>query len=139
MLYLSPRKENELDKEVRSYWNDMFTPLFANGTDMRTDVTEDDKNYVFACELPGYDKKDIKISLEDGYLTIAAEKKAESEEHKKSFLRKERFEGQTSRCFYVGNVDEKAIAAKYDNGVLTVSVPKEEKPVEDKANYIDIQ
>ncbi len=138
MLYLSPRKEHELEKDVRNYWNDMFTPWVSSGDLMKTDVTEDEKNYIFTVDLPGYTKENVKISLDDGYLTIAAEKKTESENKEHNFLRKERFEGQTSRCFYVGNVDEKLIKANYNNGVLTVNVPKEELPVKDDTNYISI-
>jgi HSP20 family molecular chaperone IbpA len=136
MLYLSPKKE--LEKDARNYWNDLFTPFLPTNDLMKTDVSENEKNYVFTVDLPGYDKKNIKISLDDGYLTLAAEKKSETETKEKNFLRKERFEGQTSRCFYVGNVDEKLINASYENGVLTVNVPKEEKPEEDKTNYISI-
>ena len=117
---------------------------------MRTDVNEDDKAYELSIDLPGFDKKDIKVKLDNGLLTVSAEKveektEKEDENGKASkhgkLIRKERYVGSMSRSWYVGeDIDRAEIAAKYHNGVLKLTVPKakkEELP-EDK-KYIAIE
>lgn len=101
---------------------------------MKTDIKEFDKNYLLEIDMPGYDKKDIMIDYDNGYITISAEKKEVHSENdpKHRYLRKERFVGRTSRSFYVGDIDQKDISAKLDNGTLTVYVPKENKQEEKK-------
>lgn len=105
--------------------------------DMKVDIYEKENSYHIISDIPGVKKEDIKIDFSEGYLTIAFEKKEESEEsnHKK-IIRKERFYGKTSRKFYVGNVSEEEIRAEFKEGVLTVEVPKERK--EKNKKVIDI-
>ena len=81
--------------------------------------------------MPGYNKKDISLSLEDGYLSISATKKSDEVIDGK-ILRKERFVGTTSRSYYVGEVDKNKIQASYNDGVLVVELPKEEKKEEER-------
>lgn len=132
--YVYPRRRIE-----RDLFNDLFTPAFfhGNASTMKTDITENEHEYLLEVELPGYNKEDVKLSLEDGYLKIEAEKKFERESNKK-YLNREIFYGSTSRSFYVGNVDMSLIKASFNNGILEVSVPKEELPLEDKSKYISI-
>lgn len=122
--YLRPRKDFE-----RSVVDDFFGPsFFSNSYNvMRTDVTENEKEYLFEVELPGYTKEDVKITLEDGYMNIKVEKKSENnEENEKNYIRRERYYTTASRSYYVGNVDSSMIKAKFSNGILNITVPKEQ-------------
>ncbi len=96
---------------------------------MKTDIKETKDGYELDIDLPGMEKKDINLELKDGYLTIKANHNQEQEEKDDQghYLRKERFTGSCSRSFYVGdNVKEEDVHAKFDNGILKLSFPKEE-------------
>jgi HSP20 family protein len=98
-----------------------------NANAMRVNIAEDEKNIVIEAELPGLKKDDVKISVEDNVLTIRGERKQENEEKKKNYHRVERFYGSFSRSFTLGeNVDKENIDAKYENGVLHLTLPKVE-------------
>ena len=100
---------------------------------MRTDVKEGDAGYELHIELPGYKKEDVRAELKDGNLTIMATTKSENEEKDQNgkYIRRERFYGNCSRSFYVGDaVEQEDIKAKFEDGVLKLFVPKKEaKPV----------
>lgn len=126
-------------------WFDDFMPIFSRkemkefNSIMKTDIKETENNYVLEIDLPGFDKKDITMELENGYLTISAKREhAFDEEDKKNFIRRERSFGQFSRSFYVGEIHHEDINAKLENGILTVTLPKEEKEVP-KAKRIEIK
>lgn len=94
---------------------------------MKTDIRETDDAYLLDLELPGFRKDEINVRLENGYLTISAEKAVEADAGKTAgkVLRKERYEGSLERSFYVGeSVRPEEISASYENGVLQLSVPK---------------
>ena len=97
--------------------------------DMKCDIYESNGNYNIEMDIPGYDKKDITIECEDGILTISAEKNNESEEkdEDKKYIRRERVYGKISRTFNFTDIDEEAINAEFDNGILKVTVPKTTK------------
>jgi HSP20 family molecular chaperone IbpA len=100
---------------------------------MKTDVKETDKGYELAIDMPGYDKKDINLSLDNGYLRVEANKQ-EREEDEKAFVRRER-SYSCARTYYVGNaITEDDIKAKYNNGTLELFVPKKEKQIPEKRN-----
>ena len=91
----------------------------------RVDTAETDAAYELTAELPGVDEKDIKIALEDNVLSISGEKKAEREEKKKDYVMSERSYGSFKRAFTLPeNVDPEKIAAKFEKGVLKVTLPK---------------
>ena len=129
--YLARRHEgNDNFMDVWSDpFEDFFKPFFYGGVkaaDMRTDIKETEKGYEMQVDLPGFDKKDIKVTLKDGYLTVHAQKE-EKEEDKHNYVRRER-NYSCSRSYYVGRgVKEEDVKAKYDNGILTLDVPKESK------------
>lgn len=110
---------------------------------MRTDVKEDENSYELHIELPGYQKEDVKAQLKDGYLTINAETKQNNDQKDENgkFIHRERFYGNCSRSFYVGEqITEEDIKAKFENGVLKINVPKKEKTPEVEENkYIAIE
>jgi len=97
--------------------------------DMKCDVYESDGNYNIEMDIPGYDKKDISIECDDGVLTITAEKKQETnnEDENKKYIRRERVYGKVSRVFNFTDIDEEAIKAEFNNGILKIVVPKVEK------------
>lgn len=110
----------ELEDFSRSFWNDSAVSAF------RTDVTEKDGNYVLEAELPGFKKEDINIDIDADRLTISAEHKDESENEntERNYVRRERFYGSYSRSFTLDGIDTDAVTAAYDNGVLTLTLPK---------------
>ena len=110
---------------------------------MKTDVKELDNGFEVDIDLPGFKKDEIRLQLENGYLTVNAAKGLDKDEQDKKgrYVRRERYAGRMSRSFYVGDhVTEKDIHPKYENGILRFSVPKEEKkPIEEKKHYISIE
>ncbi len=109
---------------------------------MKTDIREKEGEYVLDIDLPGFSKDDIKIDLNEGYLTVSASKTEETEEKDKhdKFLHKERFVGECSRSYYVGEgLKEENISANFKNGTLQIAFPKEEpKELENEKKYIPI-
>ncbi|MCI8558416.1 MAG: Hsp20/alpha crystallin family protein [Lachnospiraceae bacterium] len=123
-------------------WMDFpFDSGFSKGSKretslMKTDVKEMNGAYELEMELPGYAKEDVTAQLKDGYLTIQASRNATNDEkdEKGNYIRRERYIGQCSRSFYVGEtVKQEDIRAKFENGILKLTVPKieEQKPVEE--------
>lgn len=109
-------------------WNDFFKPMFYDETldSMKTDIKETEGDYQLAIEMPGFKKEEIKISLENGYLTVGAEKceREESGEEGARYLRKE-CSVSCQRSYYVGeDIEETSIRAKYENGMLNLVIPK---------------
>ena len=120
-------------------FDDFFTdPVFNMTTTnrMSTDIKEKDNGYELSMEVPGFDKEDLKLDLEDGYLTVSAEhnKTNEEKDNEGHIIRQERYYGSAKRSFYVGDaVTKEDIQAKYDKGVLNVFVPKKDvKKLENK-------
>ena len=95
---------------------------------MKTDVKETDEGYELAVDLPGMKKDEIHLELQNGYLTISTQKNLENKEEKHGkLLRQERYTGTMQRSFYVGgSITEEDIKAKYENGVLSLTIPKKE-------------
>ena len=126
--------------------DDLFDDSFKsfNSTEMmKADVKELENGYELSMNLPGVKKEDIKAELKNGYITVSAstENSSEEKDDEGSYLRRERFYGSTSRSFYVGDqVREEDIKAKYENGVLTLTVPKKDaKQIEAEKKYIAIE
>ena len=109
---------------------------------MRTDIRETDTSYELDVDLPGFKKEDIKAQVENGYLTISAAKGVEKKEDDKKgqYIRQERFSGACSRSFYVGdNVTEQDITAKFEDGILKLSIPKKDQQQVETKKYIAIE
>ena len=117
---------------------DDFAPMpKMKGMDMKCDIYEKDGNVHIEMDVPGYDKKDIKLDVDDGILTIEATKDNEKEDETKNYFRRERVYGSYKRQFNIGNIDETKVNAKFENGVLKVTFPKEEK--KESKKFIDIK
>ena len=101
---------------------------------MKTDVRETGNSYELDIDLPGFRKEDVSLKIDSGYLTITASKGLEKDEKEKKdgkYIRRERYDGQCSRSFYVGEgVQAKDVGAKFEDGILKVSVPKAAPQVE---------
>ena len=91
---------------------------------MKTDIREADGAYILEAELPGFTREDIHAEIKNGYLTIRAERKSESEDNNENYLRRERSFGSFSRTFDLEGIDADAISASFKNGVLTLELPK---------------
>lgn len=125
-MMMIPRRNNDFD-----LIGDMFRdPFFSENESkiMRTDIKEKKDKYLIDIDLPGYEKENIKIELEDGYLTVHANRDTNNEEKEEGkFVRKERYVGSCSRSFYVGDaVEIEDIKASFKNGTLKIEVPKKE-------------
>lgn len=105
---------------------------------IRTDIRDVGEEYVVEADIPGVKKKDIKLDLKDDILTISVEYKEETKDERDNYIRRERRYGSFGRSFNVANVNQDKIKAKYDNGVLTINLPKAED-VKDNRRAIDIQ
>ena len=108
---------------------------------MKTDVKETEEGFEVDVELPGFKKEEIKLELNSGYLTISTEKSLEKKDEKKGrILRQERYSGTMQRSFYVGGgITEEDIKAKYENGVLSLLIPKKEAKKEPEKKTILIE
>ncbi len=117
------------DNFERAFWG-RRDPLYGkHGRNlMRTDVKETDSAYELDVDLPGFAKEDIHIDLEQGYLTISAAKSLDKDQKDQNgrYIRQERYSGQCSRSFYIGDVQPEQIQAKYENGILHLTVPKQD-------------
>ncbi len=139
-MMMIPRRRNEFD-----LLGEMFTDPFFNDHEskiMKTDIKEKKDKYLIDVELPGYEKENIKIEVEDGYLTVHAEINSDNEEKEDGkFVRRERYMGSCSRSFYVGNeIQSDDIKASFKNGMLKIEVPKKDEQKElPKKKYIQIE
>lgn len=111
---------------------------------MKTDVKEKKDSYILEMDLPGFTKDEVKVSLEDGYLTISAAKGLDQDEQEKKsgrYIRRERYAGACERTFYMGTeVTEEDIKGEFQHGILKLTIPKKEvKPAVPEKKYITIE
>lgn len=122
-------------------WNGR-NPLYGKHAKnlMKTDVRETEDTYEVDIDLPGFKKDEINVDLKDGYLTISAAKGLDKDETDKKgkYIRQERYAGACSRSFYVGDVEPKDVSAKYEDGILKLSMPKQAKKELPKSSTIAI-
>ena len=130
-----------------------FSPAFrkqvAAARNISSDIKELADGYQIEMELPGFSKEEVKAQLKDGYLTITAEHNAENKEENNEegqkkeavkYIRREKYYGKCQRSFFVGkNVTEEDINAKFENGILTMYVPKEVKKPQVEEKFITIE
>ena len=111
---------------------------------MKTDIKETEGGYELEMDLPGFTKDEIKVSLENGYMTISAAKGLDKDEQDKKsgrYIRKERYAGSCERSFYVGeDITEEDIKCEFKHGILKLFVPKKEaKPAVEQKKYVSIE
>jgi HSP20 family protein len=144
MLMPSIFGENLFDDWMDFSFPDISKNLYGKHAKnmMKTDVKETDQGYEVAIDLPGFKKDEISVQLNNGYLTIGAAKGLDKDTKDKDdrYIRRERYAGSMSRSFYVGeNVTEKDIHAKYEDGILTLDLPKEDKRAIENNHTIAIE
>ena len=107
---------------------------------MKTDVRETENTYEVDIDLPGFKKDEIEVELKDGYLTIQASKGLDKDQKDQDgkYIRQERYAGSCSRSFYVGEMEPDQVSAKYEDGILKLSLPKQEKNELPKSTTIAI-
>lgn len=123
------------------YLDDFFDDFLANSNSeknaMKCDIYEKGGDYHIEMDVPGFDKKDISINVDNGYLTITAEKQNEEKDEEKNYIRRERSYGKYERSFYLGDLETDGIKAEFNNGMLKLTVPKKE--VVDTKRKIEIE
>lgn len=134
MFDLMPYAKKRSDALSRAFYDpfreleELERSFFANRKlpDFRTDIREMDGAYLLEAELPGFQKEDIHLDLQDGYLTISAERSSESEEKDENgrYLKRERSYGSFRRSFDMSGIDADNIKAAYRDGILTLTLPK---------------
>ena len=130
------------DKEERKLEKKLYGHRAKNL--MKTDVRETDTDYKLEIDLPGFKKDEVKVALENGYLTISAAKGLDQDEQEKEtgkYIRRERYAGACERSFYVGDgLATEDIKGEFKHGILKLTIPKKEvKPAVEKKNYISIE
>ena len=134
-MMMIPRKRNDFD-----LFDEMFgmDPFFErrDAKLMKTDIKEKGDKYIIDIDLPGQDKENIDLEIEDGYLKVSAkvDKNIDESDEEEKYIHQERFYGECSRSFYIGkNIKEEDIKASFKKGILTLTIPKEEqKKLEEK-------
>ena len=123
--------------------HDFFPSFYGFGRNngqkyMRTDIKENEDSYLMEVEIPGADKNDIHVDLKDGYLNISVSRSEKSDGGKKdNYIHRER-SFSCQRSYYIGDVRKEDIKAKYENGILNVTIPKEtEKKAEESRILIE--
>ena len=130
----------DFDKE----FDRMMRPLYGKHSQnmMKTDVRETGNSYELDIDLPGFKKDEITIQLDNGYLSISASKGLDKDEEKKDgkYIRRERYAGSMNRTFYVGSqLTQQDIQAKFEDGILKISVPKKDVQQIEQNKYIAIE
>lgn len=148
MMFPSVFGENLFDDWMDfPFENEFFgkkNPLYGKHAKnmMKTDVRETDNSYEVDIDLPGFKKDEISVELKDGYLTINAAKGLDKDQKDKggSYIRRERYAGSMTRSFFVGNgITKEEIHAKYENGILMLSVPKKAAKAVENNHCISIE
>ena len=120
------------------FLDDFFDDLEPiRNNNMKCDIYEKEGKYFIEMDVPGFDKKDIDLDLDNGYLTISASHENNIDEEEKNYIRKERTSFKSTRKFYLGEVDEENIKAEFNNGILKIIVPKKEEVITKKKIEIE--
>ena len=149
MFELRPFERRNNHVAAYDPWDQMERAFFGDGSwgrglsEFKTDIQDKGDSYLLEADLPGFKKDEITMKLENGTLTVSAAKGLDKDEQDKkgNYIRRERYAGTLSRSFYVGDaVSEEDIHAKYEDGILKLSLPKKApKAVEEKDGYIAIE
>ena len=150
MFGLTPYNKKQDGLMRNDFWNlrNVFDDFFSDsffptafqtlGQSIRADIKENEKEYIVEAEVPGVRKEDIKLDLRDDVLTLSVEQNEIVNEEKENYLRRERRYGSFSRSFYVENVNNEEVSAKYNDGILKIILPKDQNSRKEK-HKIDIQ
>lgn len=138
-LINEPQSIFNMDNFIDNFFSDSFMPaIFAGDTQIKVDIKENDKEYLVEADLPGVKKEEINVELKGSNLIISVVRNEEINVERENYIRKERRSGSYSRSFYVENVMEDKITAKFENGVLSMVLPKKDEGIR-KNGRIEIQ
>lgn len=133
---------SEMEEFERNFFDGPFGSFFRSGdiAEFKTDIIDEGDHYTLKADLPGFDKKDIHLDVSDNTLIIDAERHSEHEEKdkKQKYVRVERSYGKYSRQFDISAVDAQDIKAKYENGVLHLTLPKKQETLP-QARHLEIE
>ena len=131
--------DDSLEKEFFGTHNPLYGKHAKNL--MKTDVKDVNDHYEVAVDLPGFQKDEVNVELENGYLTISAAKGLDKDQKDDEghYIRQERYSGSCSRSFYVGDIQPEDIHAKYEDGILKLTLPKADQKAMEHQNHIAIQ
>ena len=118
----------EMEEMEKRFWGD------GKLTDFKTDIKDLGETIQLEAELPGFKKEDIKVNIENKYLTISATRESEDSEkdNEGNYIRRERSYGSFSRSFDISGIESEGISGKYENGILTLTLPKKSKEIPEK-------
>ncbi|MHB1315158.1 MAG: Hsp20/alpha crystallin family protein [Christensenellales bacterium] len=123
---------------MRGFFDDDFFAMPNAVSSFCSDIRETETAYILECELPGVERKDVSIDVDNGYLTITAHSREEKEQQERNYLRRERVVGSMRRTFNVSNTRTDEITAKLSDGILVINMPKMETG-QHRNTRIDIQ
>ena len=131
--------DDSLEKEFFGPHNPLYGKHAKNL--MKTDVKDVNDHYEVAVDLPGFQKDEVNVELENGYLTISAAKGLDKDQKDDEghYIRQERYSGSCSRSFYVGDIQPEDVHAKYEDGILKLTLPKADQKAIEHQNHIAIQ
>ena len=133
-----PKTLNEIENLFESFFNEpFFSGLQQNANSLKVDIRDNDSEYILETDLPNVKKENLNLTFEDNVLTIVVEQDQQVKEEKENYIRHERYQQSVSRKFAFDDVNSEGIQAKYENGVLTVTLPKSQ--VKEQKHQIQIQ
>ncbi|MDE7105568.1 MAG: Hsp20 family protein [Anaeroplasmataceae bacterium] len=135
MYFIRKNNEDKKNNLVDDFQNFFMDSFFSNKA-LKTDIVETDTSYILKVDLPGVDKKDVNLDFNNQYLTLSVNQEEDKEDKNQHYIRKERSRYSYSRSYYLDKADETNIKAKLDNGILTITIGKNDEDIK-KAITID--
>lgn len=117
------------------FFDDLFDDVKVR--DMKSDIYEQDNNYIIEIDIPGSKKEDIDIDYDRGYINVSYESSSDIDSSEKTYIKRERVYSTTKRSFYVGDVSDDMISASFNDGVLKIVVPKKDE--EESKRRIEVE
>ncbi len=134
-----------LTKRQKDFFDEFFEdftsfPKLQSSSFMKTDIKELDHGYELMIEMPGFDKEDIKVSVDQGYLVVEAthQSEKETESDKNTYIKQERYYGSMKRSYYIGDINLDDVKGSFDKGILTLNIPKNTPKLPEK-KYLEIK
>ena len=135
MYFIRKNNEEKKNNLVDDFQNFFMDSFFSNKA-LKTDIVETETSYILKVDLPGVDKKDVNLDFNNQYLTLSVNQEEDKEDKNQHYIRKERSRYSYSRSYYLDKADETNIKAKLDNGILTITIGKNDEDIK-KAITID--
>ncbi len=118
----------DIEDIFENFFNDRFFPaLYRNSYQMKVDIKENEKEFIVEAELPGITKEEVNIEIDEERLTISVQKNEQTDEEKDNYIRKERSFSTMTRSFAISNVETDNVNAKFENGILLITLPKKQQ------------